>query len=162
MSMLPIGLWLLAVALVVVGLVGTVLPALPGAALVFGGLVAAAWADGFVRVGWPSLTLIGILAALSYALDFIAGALGTRKLGGSAWGVTGSVIGAFVGMFFGIAGLILGPFIGAVLGEYLNRRHLGQAGKAGAGAWIGLVVGTAAKIALVVSMIGVFALAYAF
>jgi uncharacterized protein YqgC (DUF456 family) len=162
MSLLPVGLWLLAVVLVVVGLVGTVLPALPGAVLVYGGLVAAAGADGFVRVGWPSLTLIGCLAALSYVLDFIAGALGTRKLGGSAWGVAGSVIGAFVGIFFGIAGLILGPFLGAVVGEYLNRRHLGHAGKAGAGAWLGLVVGTAAKIALVVSMVGVFALAYVF
>ena len=162
MSFVTPGLWLLAVALVVAGLTGTVLPALPGALLVLGGLVVAAWAGGFEQVGWPSLSLIAILAVLSYVIDFAAGALGTKKLGGSSWGIVGSIAGAAVGIFFGIPGLILGPFVGAVIGEYAKRRHLGLAGKAGAGAWLGLVVGTAAKAALAVSMIAVFVLAYFF
>jgi len=160
MTLTAIALWMLAAVLVGVGLVGTVLPALPGALLVLGGLVSAAGADGFERVGWPSLALMGVLAALSYGVDFAAGALGAKKLGGSTWGVVGAAVGTLIGLFFGIAGLIFGPFLGAVAGEYAKRRQLGQAGRAGAGAWIGMVVGTAAKIAFVVAMIGVFVLAY--
>lgn len=160
MTVTAIALWVLAVVLVLVGLVGTVLPVLPGALLVFAGLISAAWADGFERVGWPSIALMGVLAVLSYGVDFAAGALGAKKLGGSTWGVVGAVFGTFVGLFFGLAGLILGPFLGAVAGEYANRRQLDQAGRAGAGAWLGMVVGTAAKLAFVAAMIGVFVLGY--
>jgi uncharacterized protein YqgC (DUF456 family) len=153
-------LWVLAVLLVIAGIAGTVLPALPGAVLVFAGLLLAAWADAFVRVGPLTLTGLGVLAALTYAVDFAATALGAKKLGASRRALIGAALGALVGLFFGIPGVLLGPFIGAVLGELSERRDLVRAGRAGVGAWLGLVLGAGAKLALVMAMLGVFAVSW--
>ena len=153
-------LWVLAAVLVVVGLVGTLLPMLPGVALVFLGLVVAAWAEGFQQVGWFTLVILGLLTLLAYALDLAATALGTRRVGASRRAVWGAGLGTLVGLFFGLPGLLVGPFAGAVLGEYTVQRRLGPAGVAGAGAWLGFALGVAAKIALAFTMLGIFALAY--
>jgi uncharacterized protein YqgC (DUF456 family) len=151
-------LWVLAVALVIVGLVGLFFPVIPGAVLVFAGLVVAAWADDFVFVGWRTLTVLGVLALLTYPADFIASAFGARRYGASPRAVTGAVIGAVVGIFFGLVGVLLGPFLGAVIGEFSTQRHLGKAGRAGFGATVGIVLGTAAKLALALTMLGIFAI----
>lgn len=153
-------LWILAVILVLVGLAGTVLPALPGAPLVFLGLLLAAWADGFQKVGWFPLTILGILTAGTFAVDFLATSLGAKRVGASYLAIVGAVVGTVAGLFLGIPGLLLGPFIGAVLGEYIARRDLRQAGKVGLGTWLGLVLGTAAKLGLIFLMIGLFVFAY--
>lgn len=153
-------LWILAVILVLVGLAGTVLPALPGAPLVFLGLLLAAWADGFQKVGWFPLTLLGILTAGTFAVDFLATSLGAKRVGASFLAIAGAVVGTIVGLFLGVPGLLLGPFVGAVLGEYIARRDLRQAGKVGLGTWLGLVLGTAAKLGLIFLMIGLFVFAY--
>ncbi len=153
-------LWILAVILVLVGLAGTVLPALPGAPLVFVGLLLAAWADGFQKVGWFPLTLLGILTVGTFAVDFLATSLGAKRVGASYLAVGGAVVGTIVGLFLGIPGLILGPFVGAVLGEYIARRDLRQAGKVGLGTWLGIVLGTAVKLGLIFLMIGLFVFAY--
>jgi hypothetical protein len=152
--------WLAAVALVLVGLVGTVVPGLPGAILVLAGLALAAWVDGFQRVGWPTLVLLAALTAATYVLDLLATAIGARRFGASRWAVAGAVVGALVGLFFGLPGLLLGPFAGAFLAELLARRDVSQAGRAGVGAWLGFLVGTAGKLALVVAMLAVFWAAY--
>jgi uncharacterized protein YqgC (DUF456 family) len=153
----PALLWVISAVLVIVGLAGLALPALPGAPLIFGGLLLAAWAEHFAYVGWGTLTLLGILMLLIVAVDFVAGALGAKKFGASGRSVTGAALGATVGIFFGLPGILLGPFVGAVLGELSARRTLTQAGRAGIGATIGLILGTAAKFALAFSMLGVFA-----
>jgi uncharacterized protein len=155
-------LWVLAVACVLVGIAGTILPALPGAPLVFIGLVLAAWADGFDKVGPIPLVIIGVLTVLTLVVDFAATSLGAKRVGASWQAVAGAAVGTIVGLFFSLPGLILGPFIGAVLGEYLARRNRDQAIKAGVGTWIGIMLGTAGKLALIFLMIGVFAFAYAF
>ena len=155
-----VALWVLAGVLVVVGLAGTVLPALPGAVMVFAGLFLAAWADGFVHVGTAPLVGIGVLAALTYAVDFAATALGAKKLGASRRALVGAALGALVGLFFGIFGVLLGPFVGAVLGELSEQWDLVRAGKAGVGAWLGLLLGAAAKLALILAMLGVFAVSW--
>jgi uncharacterized protein YqgC (DUF456 family) len=130
--------------------------------MVFGGLLLAAWAEGFVKVGtWP-LVAIGLLAALSLAIDFIATLLGAKKAGASPQALIGATIGGIIGIFFGIPGLLLGPFIGAVAGEFYARRHLGQAGKVGVGTWLGLVFGAIAKIVVGFLMIAIFFAAYLF
>src|SRR5262245_45534225 len=117
-------LWVLGVALVIVGLIGTVLPALPGAVLIVAGLVIAAWADGFTKVGvWP-LVVIGIIGAASYLIDFVASALGTKKLGASPRAMIGAGIGTLAGLFFGIPGIVFGPFVGAVIGELTVHRDV--------------------------------------
>jgi uncharacterized protein len=151
-------LWVLGVALVLVGLAGLFFPAIPGAVLVFAGLVVAAWADDFAYAGWGTLTVLGALALLTYPADFLASAFGAKRYGASPRAVTGAVIGAVVGIFFGLVGVLLGPFLGAVIGEFSAQRHLGQAGRAGFGATVGIVLGTAAKLALAFTMLGIFAI----
>jgi hypothetical protein len=149
-------LWSLAVLLVLSGIAGMILPALPGSPLLFAGLVCAAWAEDFAYVGWRTLTLLGGLAVLAWLADFIAGAFGAKRFGASNRAMVGAAIGAVVGMFFGIPGLLLGPFIGAMAGELTARSDLRAASRAGVGAFLGLVLGTAAKMALAFAMIGIF------
>jgi hypothetical protein len=151
-------LWLLvpAVLLVLVGLGGLVLPALPGAPIMFVGLVLAAWAEDFAYVGPFWLSVLGLLTILTYLVDFAAGAFGARRYGASKQAVIGAAIGAVVGLFFGIPGIILGPFLGAVIGEFSQRPDLRAAGKAGLGATLGLALGIAAKLSLAFTMLGLF------
>jgi len=151
-----IALIALAVLLVVVGLAGTLLPAIPGAPMIFAGLALAAWAEDFAYVGWGTLVVIGVLTVVTYAVDFVAGSLGARRFGASRRAVVGAALGALVGLFFGLPGILLGPLIGAVLGELSARRTLGEAGRAGIGTALGLALGAAAKLALALSMVGVF------
>ncbi len=153
-------LWVLAVILVLLGLAGTVVPGLPGGPLVLLGLVLAAAADGFAHVGWPFWTALAVLGVASVAVDLIASALGAKRFGASPRALLGATIGAVVGLFFGLPGLLLGPFVGAVIGEYSARRNLVQAGRVGIGTFIGLVLGAAAKAALALAMVGVFAFSY--
>ncbi|MFU8820051.1 MAG: DUF456 domain-containing protein [Gammaproteobacteria bacterium] len=148
--------WLLAILLVAAGLAGLVLPALPGPLLLFAGLLLAAWAEQFVHVGAWTLVALGVMAALASLADFVAGAFGAKRYGASPRSVAGAALGALVGIFFGLPGLLLGPFIGALLGELSARRDLAAAGRAGWGATIGLVLGTAAKLALGFAMVGLF------
>jgi uncharacterized protein len=156
--------WLygLAALLVLVGVVGTLLPLLPGAPLVFGGLLLAAWADGFQRVGWPSLVVLGLLTLSTLAIDLLAASWGARRARASPWALVGAALGAGVGVFFGLPGLVFGPFAGAVAGEYWARREVAAAGRAGLAAWLGLVVGGAFKLAIVATMIAWFAVAFFF
>jgi len=148
--------WTLAVALVVVGLAGVVLPALPGTILIFAGLLLAAWADHFTRVGAPSLILIGLIGLASYGVDFVAAALGAKKLGASTRAVVGAGLGTLLGLAFGLPGLVFGPLVGAVLGELSTNRDFKRAGRAGLAAWVGFMIGAAVKIALAFSMIAIF------
>ena len=151
---------LLAVALVVVGVVGTVLPALPGAPLVFLGLLLAAWVDHFEKVGWFTLTVLAVLTVLTFVVDFMAASLGAKRVGASWAALAGAALGMIVGLFFSIPGLILGPFAGAVLGEYLARKDWAQARRVGLGTWLGMLLGIAGKLALIFTMVGIFVLAY--
>lgn len=155
-------LWLAAVILVLTGIVGIVIPAVPGPTLVFAGLILAAWADNFERVGWISITILGLLTLISFALDFYTTSLGAKRVGASKLAIFGAAVGMFVGIFFGFFGIFVGPFVGAFLGEYIMRKDLKQSAKAGAGAWLGIAFGMAAKIAIVFTMIGIFVLAYVF
>lgn len=160
--MISILLWTLGVALVAVGLVGIVMPALPGHLLILAGLVVAAWADGFARVGLWTLTIIGVIALSSYGIDFAAVALGTRRLGATPRAMTGAALGTLLGLFFGLPGIVIGPFLGAVIGELTATKDFALAGKAGVAAWIGFAIGTAVKVALAFLMIAIFLAALMF
>lgn len=153
-------LWAVAILLVLAGLAGTVLPALPGAPLVFAGLLTAAWIDHFQKVGWFTLTLLFLLMLLTFVIEIAAAGLGAKRVGASKMAIAGAAVGTIVGIFFSLPGLLLGPFVGAVLGEYLSRRNWEQAGKVGIGTWIGLLVGTAGKLAVIFAMVGLFVTAY--
>jgi uncharacterized protein YqgC (DUF456 family) len=147
--------WLLAGLIVIAGLAGTVIPALPGVPLVFAGLFVGAWIGNFETIGWITVGVLAFLALVAWAVDFLAGALGARYLGASSRAFWGATFGAIVGIFFGLPGIVLGPFIGAVLGELSGGSDLVQSGRSGLGAWLGMVVATAAKLAIAFLMIGI-------
>lgn len=157
-----VGLMLLGLLLGIAGVVGCVVPPIPGPPLLLAGLVTAAGAEHFEKVGWPSLAIIAVLAVLAMAIDALAALLGARHFRASKLALAGAFLGGLAGLAFGLPGVLLGPFVGAVAGEWLARRDLRQAGKVGLGTWLGLVAGAAAKLALAAAMLGVFAFAYAF
>jgi uncharacterized protein YqgC (DUF456 family) len=155
-------LYALAALLVVVGLAGVVLPALPGLPLVFVGMLIAAWAGDFVHVGVPTLVVLGLLTLLSFVVDFWATAHGAKRVGASRKAMAGAVIGTFAGLFFAPVGLFVGPFVGALVGELLHSRELGTAAKVGFGTWLGLVLAIVLKLGLAFAMLGIFAVAWFF
>lgn len=157
--------YLIATTMIVIGLVGTVLPALPGLPLVFGGMLVAAWTDGFNHVPAWVLVVLGVLTLLSLAVDFWATALGAKRVGASRTAIVGAMLGTLGGLFLGPLGLVLGPFAGALAGELLHRRsldkaHLGDAAKIGFGTWAGILFGVVLKLGLAFTMLGMFALAW--
>lgn len=153
-------LYVVAAILMLVGIAGTVLPALPGIPLVFAGMVVAAWAGDFQYVGWGWLVALGILTVLSLGIDLLAGSTGAKRVGASKQALAGAILGSFVGLFFGPLGLFAGPFVGALAGELVNRRDLGQATKVGFGTWFGILLGTVLKLGLAFGMLGLFAFAW--
>ena len=155
-------LWIIGMALVIIGLIGTVLPALPGAMLIVAGLVVAAWADGFMKVGVWTLVVIGAIGTASYLVDFAAAALGAKKFGASPRAMVGAGLGTLLGLFLGLPGIIIGPFLGAVIGELTVHRDVAKVGKAGLAAWIGFLVGMAVKVGIAFLMIAIFLSALVF
>ncbi|SEQ52414.1 hypothetical protein SAMN04488038_107167 [Solimonas aquatica] len=152
--------WTGVALLIAGGLVGTLLPVLPGPPLVFFGLWLAALLDDYRHVGTPTLILLGVLVLLTVAIDFVASALGAQRVGASKQALSGALIGSFAGMFFGIPGLLIGPFAGAVIGELMARSHVTQAARVGFATWFGMLIGTLAKLALSLAMIGIFLISY--
>ena len=148
------------------GLIGCVLPVLPGVPLAYLGLLFLHWTDR-VQFSWQFLVILGVITVVIQVLDYLIPAWGTKKFGGSKWGVWGSTIGLIVGMFLGPIGIVVGPFVGAVVGEllYFNRHpqammnNIDQplnnahqtntifnlALRAGFGSFIGLLAGTIIK-----------------
>jgi uncharacterized protein YqgC (DUF456 family) len=159
-------LWLLAVLLIVAGVAGTVLPALPGTALVLGGIVLGAWIDDFARVGTGTLAVIAVLAVLAWVLDYVAGLLGAQRAGASRQALWGAALGTVAGIFMGLVGVLFMPLVGAAAGEYLARRadagaH-GQAMRVGVATWLGIMVGLLAKVVIAFMMLGIFVVALIF
>src|SRR5690606_33951686 len=112
----------IALLMVLIGIAGTVLPALPGLPPVFGGMLLAAWAGNFEQIGVWTILLLAVLTLLSIGIDFLASAAGAKRVGASRLAVAGALAGAVVGLFFGLVGVFAGPFVGAVLGELADRR----------------------------------------
>ena len=149
-------LWVLAVLLIVAGVAGTLLPALPGVPLIFGGVLLAAWIDDFQRIpGWV-IGVLAVLAVIGIAVDYAAATLSARRVGASRSGILGAALGTVAGIFTGLLGLDFLPLVGAAIGEFLAHRDALRAGKVGVATWLGLLVGTAVKIAVAFTMLGVF------
>ena len=154
--------YVLAALLILVGIAGTVLPALPGLPLVFAGMLLAAWAGNFQEVGWIPLLVLGLLTLLSLGIDFLATSLGAKRVGASKLAVAGAVLGTFAGLFFGPVGLFAGPFVGALGGELIHGREMRKATKVGFGTWLGIVFGIVLKLGLAFAMVGLFVFAWFF
>jgi uncharacterized protein len=155
-------LWILSIALIVVGLAGIVLPALPGTVFVLAGIVLGAWIDNFERVGWIAVSVITVLAILAWLMDYVAALLGAKRAGASRQAVIGAAIGTVAGIFMGLVGVLFMPLVGAAVGEFIARRNHGQAIKVGIATWLGLLAGMLAKFVLAFMMIGIFGVALLF
>jgi uncharacterized protein len=173
---------IVAILLVIVGVIGSILPMLPGTPLVFGGLLLAAWHDNFVHVSIASMVIIGVLALLAWLVDFFASIVTAKKFGASKQAMWGAGIGGLVGILGGVPGLIIGPAIGAVIGELIAQNNAAKtleksgantnngekpAGTDGAkvtvvgvAAGLGFVLAMVIKLVLIFAMLGIFAYAY--
>ena len=149
-------LWIIAVLLIVLGVAGTVLPALPGVPLIFGGVLLAAWIDDFQRISVFTVVVLAVLAVLGIAIDYVAAAVSAKRAGASKEGIIGAAIGTVAGVFTGLWGLLFMPLVGAAAGEFIAHKDALRAGKVGAATWFGLLVATAVKLAIAFTMIGVF------
>lgn len=152
-------LYILSGILILVGLAGTVLPALPGLPLMFAGMLLAAWVGDFREISVWTIVILGILTGLSVVVDLLATLLGAKRVGASRWAMIGAAIGTFAGLFFGIPGLLAGPFIGAVAGEMISGKEWRDASRTGFATWLGIAVGAALKLALAFAMLAIFLLA---
>jgi len=152
-------LWALSVALILIGLAGTVLPALPGTALVLAGIVLGAWVDDFTRVGMGTLAVITTLAVLAWVLDYAAGLMGAKRAGASRQALVGAALGTVAGLFLGLVGVLFMPLVGAAVGEYLARKDQRRALHVGFSTWLGIMIGLIAKVVLAFTMIGIFIVA---
>lgn len=147
-------LWILVVLLIVAGLAGTVLPALPGATLVFAGVLLAAWIDDFTRVSTWTVLVCGMLMLIAWAADYVSAMLGAKRAGASRLAIVGAAIGTVAGLAFGLIGVLFLPLLGAALGEFLANRNAARAAHVGVSTWVGLVIGTLAKVVISFVMVG--------
>jgi hypothetical protein len=157
-----------AVVLMVIGLMGAVLPALPGAILIFVGALIWAWADGFARVGWPVLLLLGLLALVSMGTDWVLTTIAMRKAGATWKTVAAAIIGGLAGGSLGSAALpIIGTLFGAAAGaaggvialEYYQRRDWPPALKTARNYCLGSALSAVINTIICLAMLGIFVLA---
>jgi uncharacterized protein YqgC (DUF456 family) len=152
--------WILIVLLMLVGLIGTVLPLIPGTTLILAGAVThkLAYSEGANTISWWTVGGLLVLAVVSYGVDLISGAVGAKYFGATRWGAIGGLLGAVVGIFFGLPGLIVGPLAGVLAGELIGGKQLVDAGKSTWGSLIGTTAGMVSKLFIGLMMIAWFAL----
>ena len=155
MSLIAVLQWTAAAAMVLIGLAGVVLPALPGIPLIFGGLLMAAWLDGFAHIGGITLGLLGALTVLSLPIELAASVVGAQRVGASTLALTGAAVGTVLGLFGGLIGLLFAPLVGAAVGEYIARRDALQAARVGLATWLGMLFAAVAKVAIAFMMLGI-------
>jgi hypothetical protein len=155
-------LYVLGVALLVAGVAGLVVPVLPGALLLLAGVAALAWAGDFAILGWGTVGFAGAVVLVMVAVDWAASVLGAKAFGASKWAVIGSGVGLLVGLFLGLPGIVLGPAVGALAFEYAKDPNFGRAARAGAGAFIGFVLGSVLKVVLAFVLLGAIGLRFVF
>jgi uncharacterized protein YqgC (DUF456 family) len=152
--------WFFTVALFAVGLIGTVLPILPGTTIIFAAAVIHRVMLGPEKsISWQTVAILVLLTLATYALDFLSGYFGAKYFGASRWGMFGAILGALVGIFFGIAGLFIGPVFGAILGEFITGKRMIDAGRAGWGSLLGNLGGMVGKLVIALAMITIFFMA---
>jgi len=149
--------WFITIVLFAVGLIGTIVPVLPGTTIILAAVVIHRLMLGPEKsVGWRTLSILVVLTLATYALDFLGGYFGAKYFGATKWGTVGAIIGALVGLFFGILGLFVGPVIGAVGGEFIGGKRMIDAGRAGWGSLLGNLAGMVGKLLIALAMIAGF------
>jgi uncharacterized protein len=149
--------WLFTIVLFAVGLIGTVLPFLPGTTIILAAAVIHRLMLGPEKsIGWRVMMILIALTLATYALDFLSGYFGAKYFGASRWGTFGAIIGAILGIFFGLIGLFVGPVIGALAGEFIAGKKMIAAGRAGWGSLLGNLAGMVGKLLIALAMITLF------
>ena len=150
--------WILTVLLMAAGVIGSVVPLIPGAALILAGAILHQLLLGDERgAGWWVIAVLFVMAIFSYVMDFLAVSLGAKRFGASKWGAWGGLLGAMVGLFFGLPGLILGPVVGVLAGELIvARKDIGPAAFASWGTIVGTLLGVLGKFLVAVAMVATF------
>ena len=152
--------WVVTLILMAIGLIGTILPVIPGSTIILAAAILHRIMLGPEKsVGWTSIALLALLTLASYAIDFLGGWLGAKRFGATRWGMMGAVGGALIGLFFGLPGLLLGPIIGAIVGELVGGKRLIDAGRAGWGALLGNLAAMLGKLAIGFAMVSWFLVA---
>jgi uncharacterized protein YqgC (DUF456 family) len=151
--------WLFTMLLFAVGLIGTVLPMVPGTTIILAAAVIHRIMLGPEKsIGWGAIVALVLLTLLSYVLDFMSGYFGAKYFGATKWATFGAVLGVLVGMFFGMVGIFVGPVIGAIAGEFVGGKRMIDAGRAGWGSLLGNLGGMVGKLAIALVMITIFLL----
>lgn len=149
--------WLFTIVLFAVGLLGTVLPIVPGTTVILAGAIIHRVMLGPDKsIGWSTVGLLVLLTLVSYLFDFLGGYFGAKYFGATKWGTIGAVLGAIIGLFFGIVGLFVGPVLGAVTGEFIAGKRMIDAGRAGWGSLLGNIGGMIGKLIIALLMIVIF------
>ena len=152
--------WMLTLALMLTGLVGTVLPVLPGTTIILAAAIMHHLALGEAQsIGWWGIAGLVVLTVLSYAVDFGSAALGAKRFGATRWGAVGGLIGTVAGLFFFPVGIFLGPLVGVLLGELMGGQGLLPAGKSTWGSFLGTTAGIIGKVMIAAAMIAWFLIA---
>lgn len=152
--------WSLTLFLMFVGLVGTVVPLLPGTTIILAAAVLHHFMLGAEQsVGWWTLSALAVLTLLSFALDLVSGSIGAKYFGATRWGAIGGILGGIVGLFFGVIGIFIGPLVGVLAGELLGGKGILPAGKSTWGTVLGTAAGMIGKVLISVAMIVWFLIA---
>lgn len=154
-----------ALVLVLIGLAGAVIPVLPGPFLIWLGAFVWAWADGFTRIGWGTLTVLGILALIAWGSDIFLSTVMSRRAGASWKSIVAAIVGGLVGAsllsFVPVLGTVLGAILGAIAGmwliEYWDKGSAPAATGAVQAYISSLVVAALLEMTLAVAMVAIFA-----
>ena len=123
--------------------------------MIFAGGWLAGWIGHYDSIGWVTLTVLGILTAVGFAVDWVSQTMGAKKAGATKYGTAGALIGTIAGLFMGIFGILFMPLIGAFIGEFIAQKNLKIATNVGWATWVGMMVGAALKVAIAFMMTGI-------
>lgn len=148
---------ILVFVLMAVGVIGTVLPVLPGTILILLGALVYALAEGFQSIGWPTLVILGLLTALATSADIWASSVGARVGGASGWSVLLGLAGGLVGLvFFSLPGAVIGALLGVLLTEMMRVHDWRKALRAGGGWLFGWLLSTVVQLGTGLVMVVIF------
>ncbi len=145
---------IIGIILLVIGIIGCIIPALPGPPIAYISLILLQFAESSPFTWTFMLAWLFIVIAVTL-LDFYVPIWGTKKFGGSKYGTYGSIFGLIIGLFIPPWGIIVGPFLGAYSGELIGGKHNKEALRAGFGAFVGFVAGTLMKF-IITLLIGYY------
>jgi uncharacterized protein len=147
----------LAWLLIVAGLLGVIIPGLPGIPLILGGMVLYAFQTGFQAVGTDFLIIMALFTLAGTAADYLSGIIGAKRSGASRLGIWGAFLGGLAGLILlPVWGIFIGPLFGAIIGEMMSGKNKESATRVGLGTFLGIMTGTLLKLIIGTTMVVLF------